>query len=75
MIESLKLENLTDSELIAKYTEYLARYELSGGTQFVTILEVIKREKGRRFHSKYKRKHKNGAAREADARARLLFHN
>jgi hypothetical protein len=68
------LTELTDMALTVKYLKCLRQYELSGGTKFVHMLEVLKREKGRRFHMKRKRPRKSGEAREADARARAIFH-
>jgi hypothetical protein len=44
------LEQLPDSLLDIRYRVYLHRYEMSGGTKYGDILEVLKRERGRRYH-------------------------
>jgi hypothetical protein len=45
-----KLEELSNAELDVRYRIYLHRYECSGGERFENMIEVLKRERGRRYH-------------------------
>lgn len=69
----MKLDQMTDNELNSTYAEWRERYEASGGSEKIEqMLEIIKRERGRRFWASYKRpSKKKGEA--ADYRARILF--
>lgn len=69
----MKLDQMTDDELNSAYADWRIEYEFSGGSEKIErILEILKRERGRRFWASYKRPaKKKGEA--ADYRARILF--
>ena len=67
-----RLSELSDAELSAKSIEYSYRFEMSGGTRFIQMVDAIQREKGKRFWKTYRRPSKS-RAREIDSNARTLF--